>query len=187
MKFMNRGSLHEGEKGLEIHAEAKSDYFIDTMNKIEKNDAPFAYEEMTGDFVVSACVKPEHKANYDAGGIFVLDHSRKWLKLELELTDLGHPSVVSVVTDEASDDCNGERIEGVDRIFLQVVRRGDYWVMHHSLDGKAWKMHRYFRLEMGKTVKVGFEAQSPIGDGSTAAFTEIFRGNKEIKNLRSGL
>jgi uncharacterized protein len=186
MKLMNSGKLIENASSIEIQAFEKTDFFIDKMNRIEKNNAPFAFEEMAGDFVISACVKPELKNNYDAGGIFIMDNEKKWIKLELEKTDLGHPSIVSVVTNEASDDCNGEKMEGTDRIYLQIIRRNDYWVFHHSIDGKIWKMNRYFWLEMRKTVKIGFEAQSPLGDGSKAIFSEIFIGNKEIENLRNG-
>ena len=187
MKFMNDGKLSEFSDGIEIVAGEKSDFFIDKPNGVEKHDAPFAFEEIKGDFVISASVEPEFTENYDAGGIFIMENERRWIKLEFEKTDLGYPSVVSVITDGASDDANGEKMEGVRKLFLQVLRRGDYWVAHYSLDGADWKMVRYFRLPMGETVKAGFEAQSPIGKGAKVKFCDLYIGHKEIVNLRAGI
>ena len=81
-----------------------------------------------------------------------MENSSRWIKLEFEKTDLGYPSIVSVVT-----------------------------------DGADWKMARYFRLPMGKTVKAGFEAQSPIGKGAKVRFRDIYIGRGEIRNLRKGI
>jgi len=186
MQLINSGTYVEMEKGLVITANAKTDFFIDTMNNIEKNNAPFVYKELSGDFVVSACVEPELHTNYDAGGIFIMENERRWAKFELEQTDLAYPSIVSVITNEVSDVCNGEKMEAIKRVYLQVIRRKDYWVFHHSVNGINWKMNRYFRFKMKETIKVGFEVQSPAGNGTKAVFTDICIGRKEIKNLRSG-
>jgi len=186
MEYMNDGRFAEDADGIEIIAAEKTDFFIDKMNGIEKSSAPFAFMEMKGDFVASACVEPEFTEDYDAGGIFIMENDARWIKLEFEKTDLGYPSIVSVITNEASDACNGEKMEGVGKVFLQVVRRDDYWMLHHSLDGEQWKMARYFRLKMSGTVKVGFAAQSPLGKGTKARFTHIYIGQKKIENLRKG-
>ncbi|HWR11372.1 MAG TPA: DUF1349 domain-containing protein [Rectinemataceae bacterium] len=186
MMLMNDGKLTESADGIEIMAAEKTDFFVDTMNGVKKSDAPFVFEEMKGDFVINACVEPSFTDNYDAGGLFILEHDTRWIKLEFEKTDLGYPSVVSVITDGASDDANGEKMEGIEKVFLQVVRRSDYWALHYSLDGKAWKMVRYFRLKMSETLRIGFVAQSPLGKGTKARFTHIYIGRKQIENLRKG-
>lgn len=186
MEYMNDGRFAEDADGIEIIAAEKTDFFIDKMNGMEKSSAPFAFREMKGDFVASACVEPEFTEDYDAGGIFILENDARWIKLEFEKTDLGYPSVVSVITDGASDDANGEKMEGVGKVFLQVVRRNDYWALHYSLDGKAWKMVRYFRLKMSETLRIGFVAQSPLGKGTRVKFSDIHIGQREIGNLRRG-
>ena len=187
MLTMNKAvAISETKDAIEILAPAKTDFFIDQLNGIERNDAPFYYEKRKGDFAVKARVKPGFKKSYDAGGLFVYDTAQKWIKLEFEMTDLGYPSVVSVVTDGASDDANGERMDSREEITLQIVRKGDYWALHYSVDGKKWSMVRYFRLKMKAEVKVGLEAQSPIGGGCAVAFSALKFTETPIKDMRKG-
>jgi uncharacterized protein len=187
MLTMNKASyISETKDGIEIAAPAKTDFFIDERNGIEKSDAPFYYEKRKGDFVMKARVRPEFKKNYDAGGLFVYDSSTKWIKLEFERTDLGYPSVVSVITDKTSDDANGEKMEGAEEVSLQVVRKGDYWVLHYSADGRSWKMVRYFKLKMKEEVKIGLEAQSPLGGGCKVAFSGLKITDNDLKDIRKG-
>jgi uncharacterized protein len=187
MLIVNKAvAVSEDRHGIEIIAPAKCDFFVDSRTGIERADAPFCYEKATGDFVARVKVRPDFKKTYDAGGIFVLDSARKWIKLEFELTDLGYPSVVSVITDGTSDDANGERMDGVEELWLQVVRSGDYWALHHSSDGKKWKMARYFRLKMKQAVRVGLEAQSPVGAGCAVAFSGYKLSPGAVKDLRKG-
>ncbi len=186
MRIMNRAEwISETRDLIEIEAPGKTDFFIDVLGTVEKNDAPFYYETCTGDFTVRTRVTPLFQKTYDAGGILVLDSTQKWIKLEFELTDLGYPSIVSVVTDGVSDDCNGERA-ALESMWLKVARRGDVFALHFSEDGKKWKMSRLFRLKMKKTLKVGIEVQSPRGRGCTACFsTPIFKPEAP-KDLRKG-
>jgi uncharacterized protein len=187
MLTMNKAvAIAETKDTIEIIAPPKCDFFIDSRSGIEKGDAPFYYEKVAGDFAARAWVKPLFKKTYDAGGLFVLDSAKKWIKLEFELTDLGYPSVVSVITDGTSDDANGEKLEGVEEICLQIARSGDYWALHYSLDGKKWKMVRYFRLKTKGSVRVGLEAQSPLGSGCSAAFRGYKVAPGAVKDMRKG-
>ncbi|HUX42940.1 MAG TPA: DUF1349 domain-containing protein [Rectinemataceae bacterium] len=171
MLIMNPAvTISETKDTIEIVAPAESDFFIDPDTGRAKSDAPFYYEKVAGDFIARVIVKPSFKKKYDAGGIFVYDSVSKWIKLEFEMTDLGHPSVVSVVTDASSDDANGEALDKVEAIRLQIARRGDLWALHYSLDGRKWKMVRYFRLKMKAALRVGLEAQSPVGRGCSVEF-----------------
>ncbi len=171
MLTMNRAvTISETKDGIEIIAPAESDFFVDPDSGKERADAPFYYQRVTGDFTARVAVCPAFKKKYDAGGLFVYDSASKWIKLEFEMTDLGHPSVVSVVTDGSSDDANGERLDGVGEIRLQIARKGDLWALHYSLDGRKWKMVRYFRLKMKRALRVGLEAQSPLGRACSVAF-----------------
>jgi regulation of enolase protein 1 (concanavalin A-like superfamily) len=187
MYTMNRAEAVSETKGeIEILAPGNTDFFIDAMSGLEKGDAPFHFERRRGDFAMSAKVRPEFTKKYDAGALFVYDSGRKWIKLAFELTDLGHPSVVSVVTDKDSDDCNGESLEGKEEVSLQIARKGDHWALHYSIDGRKWKMVRYFRLKMKDEVRVGLEAQSPVGRGCKATFRGFKVVQGEIKDMRKG-
>jgi len=186
MNLINKGTYNSRNNTIEIEAYTQTDFFIDYRNNINKHDAPFLYQEVSGDFVAVVCVKPNFRDLYDAGGLFIYEDDSHWIKLEFENTDLGYPSIVSVITNETSDDSNGEKMQGFEEVYLQVIRRNDYWVLHYSIDGKEWKMVRYFRFQMKEEVKVGIEAQSPIGNGTKVIFRELQIGNKEIVNIRNG-
>jgi uncharacterized protein len=178
--------ISETKDCIEIVAPGESDFFIDMQSMKERDNAPFYYEKRKGDFVARVKVRPDFKKSYDAGGLFVYDSGKKWIKLEFELTDLGYPSVVSVVTDKVSDDANGERRDDAAEIWLQIARRGDNWVLHYSDDGKKWKMTRYFSLKMKGEVKVGLEAQSPIGKGCRVEYRGFKVDDNNLKDMRKG-
>ena len=178
--------LSETEDFIEITAPAQSDFFIDELNDLEINNAPFYYVKRRGDFVLSAKVQPQFTKNFDAGGLFIYDLPKKWIKLEFEQTDLGYPSIVSVITDGMSDDCNGERMDGLESVYLQIIRKNDYWMLHYSLNGKKWKFVRYFKLKMKSEVKIGLEAQAPVGKSCKVIFSKIKISENEIINMKKG-
>lgn len=56
---------------------------------------------------------------------------------------------------------------------------------HASTDGRTWQLIRVFGL--GDTApEVGFEAQSPTGDGCTVTFEEIRHHPGLLADLRDG-
>ncbi|MBP7738946.1 MAG: DUF1349 domain-containing protein [Spirochaetes bacterium] len=152
-----------------IEASAGSDFFIDGGTGVAKTNAPFYHREVQGDFVLRCRVQPLFLETYDAGCICAYESPDRWIKLAFERTDLGYESVVTVVTDSTSDDCNGERIEG-ESLWLQIVRKDNMWCLHHSSNGRDWKMSRYFFMEMEKQIRIGLVAQSPVGKGCVVHF-----------------
>ena len=85
-----------------------------------------------------------------------------------------------------SDDANGCNI-AQDEVWLQIVRVGDVFCTHYSLDGETFYMVRLFHLPVEKTVKVGIEAQSPAGEGGLRFYSDITLENRTVKNLRAGI
>lgn len=182
--LMNRGLVQSDEKSkVVLIAPAKTDFFIDMCSDNRSANAPFYYLEREGDFILRARLKSEFSSTYDAGSLFIYGAEDRWIKFAFELTDLGYSSVVAVKTEGVSDDSNGERIEE-DELYLQVVRQGNNWCLHYSVDGKSWKMVRQFRLEMDSAVKAGFSAQSPVGEGTKVVFSEIELLDNCYENIR---
>ena len=95
------------------------------------------------------------------------------------------PAVVSVVTNRISDDCNGP-VRDANNVWFRISRVDDCFAFHYSADGVEYQMVRVFTLPVGKTVKVGFEAQSPMGEGGYRYYSEISLENKRVKNIRAG-
>jgi uncharacterized protein len=187
MELMNKGNLLVGSKdNFTLESFEKTDFFIDMVTHNESSNAPFYNVRRTGDFIIKAKIKPAFKKTYDAGGILIYDTTKKWVKFAFEQTDLGYSSVVSVVTNKVSDDGNGEKIEGIASIWMQVIRKGTNWVLHYSTTGKTWKMVRYFQLSMKPEVRIGIIAQSPLGTGCKVNVSGLIIDENRLLDIRKG-
>jgi regulation of enolase protein 1 (concanavalin A-like superfamily) len=141
-------------------------------------------EPPDADFTLHAHVRIDGAARFDAGVLFVHGDERTWAKLCLERSPGGAPMIVSVVTRGVSDDCNSETIEA-DEAWLRIARRDGAFAFHWSVDGRRWSFVRFFALP-ATSVRVGFEAQSPIGTGCTATFDAISYSPSRLGDLRDG-
>ena len=112
--------------------------------------------------------------------IWADDHH--WAKLSFELSPDHQPTMITVVTRGLSDDCNSIAISGKE-VFLQVARSGNAYVFYSSVDGHEWKILRTFSLDTDRKQIVGFEVQSPAGEGADATFSEIHYSPTKIKNI----
>jgi len=74
-------------------------------------------------------------------------------------------------------DCNGPVMDG-NSVWFQISRVDDCFAFHYSVDGLEYNMVRVFTLPVGQTVKVGFEAQAPMGEGGNRYYSEISIQNK---------
>jgi len=111
---------------------------------------------------------------------------RHWAKFCFEFSPAAEPMVVSVVTRGVSDDANAFTV--TDRtVWLRVSRIDHVYAYHASTDGTTWQLVRVFSL--GDAVsdhRIGFEAQSPTGDGCTATFDQIRFTRERLAELRDG-
>ena len=139
-----------------------------------------------GDFQLSARVTVGFTAQYDAGVLFLWAVEQNWAKFCFEFSPAAQPMVVSVVTREFSDDANAfvvpERT-----VWLRVSRVDRAYAYHASTDSRTWRLVRVFSLGDSVTDhKVGFEAQSPTGDGCAVTFDEIRFTGDRLTDLRDG-
>ncbi len=191
-KWVNESSAEYKDGVLTVYAPAETDYFNSPVKENGAFPEPVAnaslfYTELTGDFVFKTKVELEFKNTYDAAALLVYENENVWAKLALENSDLPcrKPAVVSVVTNRISDDCNGPVMDG-NSVWFQISRVDDCFAFHYSVDGKEYQMVRVFTLPVGKTVKVGFEAQAPMGEGGERYYSEILIENKRVENIRAG-
>ena len=173
------------EDGIKAVATPNSDFFVDPDSNKSVANAPFFYEEVTGDFVLKARVSHDFVSTYDACVLFAFDNERLWAKACFEYTDYGTHSVVTVMTNGRSDDANSVDIEG-NEVWLQLARKGNLFGIHYSIDGKEFRMARLTNLPMGDTIKVGLVAQSPMGEGGDRYFRDIELKRISLKNIRNG-
>jgi regulation of enolase protein 1 (concanavalin A-like superfamily) len=139
-----------------------------------------------GDFQLSARVTVEFAAQFDAGVLLLWVDERHWAKFCFELSPAAEPMVVSVVTRDVSDDANAFVVP--DRsVWLRVSRVEHVYAFHASIDGRTWRLIRVFTL--GDVLighKIGFEAQSPTGDGCVVTFDRIRFASERLVDLRDG-
>ena len=190
-KWLNESQLINQNGETAIVAPGHTDWF---NNPVPANgqlsapvaNAPFYYTDVTGDFVFRAKVRPNFRSVYDACALMVIQDEKLWTKAAFEKSDFGTTAAVCVVTNGVSDDANGCNIDQ-DEVWLQIVRVGDVFCTHYSLDGETFYMVRLFHLPVEKTVKVGIEAQSPAGEGGLRFYSNISLENRTVSNLRAGV
>ncbi len=172
------------EAQLTITSPAKSDWFIDPQGAVKVSNAPALLFPAANPCILSAQVVVDHVATYDAGVLMVYESPSMWAKFCLELSPQGLPTIVSVVTKGVSDDCNAFAVNGP--VYMRLSRLEQAYAFHVSQDGNRWDLIRYFKLEDNRNAQIGFEAQSPIGNGCTASFRDIRFEARLLTELRSG-
>lgn len=111
--------------------------------------------------------------------------SDHWAKLCFEFSPQGRAMVVSVVTNDFSDDVNSTLV-AQDSVHFRIARVGPAWAFHSSADGEHWDFVRLFRLQTELPVQVGFLAQAPLGDRCDARFDRIALSADIPLDLRDG-
>jgi len=187
------GAWSRDEQGpLVATAPAHTDFYVNPGGE-DSADAESMLNAVTflgvppeGDFQLSALVTVDFQAQYDAGVLFLWSDEKHWAKLCFEFSPAAEPMVVSVVTVDRSDDANAFVVD--DRsVGLRMSRVGQVYAFHASTDGKKWQLVRVFSL--GDSVAghtIGFEAQSPTGDGCRVTFDQVHFTRHRLEDLRDG-
>jgi uncharacterized protein len=169
---------------LVVGAPAQTDWFIDPISARAVRTAPLLLGPAPpGDFTCEAHVALDGDALFDAAGLFVYDDDDHWAKLALEVTAAG-PTIVSVVTDVFSDDCNSTALAGTSA-WLRLARVGDAIAFHASDDGGRWDLVRVFRAATAAP-RIGFICQAPTGTGCTGSFEAIAFTSRSLEDIRDG-
>ena len=169
-----------------------SDIFIDPGSDSQLNAesllnaATLLGSAPVGDFQFSARVKVDFASTFDAGALLLWMDERHWAKVCFEYSPTREAMVVSVVNREVADDANAFVVDG-GAIWLRVSRIDNAFAYHASHDGISWQLVRVFILDpQSSDATVGFEAQSPTGDGCAVVFDEIVFSRARLRELRDG-
>ena len=168
---------------IEMVAPKDTNLFNSPNGTFSCENFPFLYDEIEGDFSVKCQMRPEFVSPYDLGSIVVWENRDRWIKFAYENSDVGYPAIVSVVTEQYSDDCNGPEMRGT--VWLQICRRGNTFALHYSKDNKLWNLARIFRLSMASKVCVGLSAQCPAGEQCKVTFWNFEISNTVPENIRN--
>jgi regulation of enolase protein 1 (concanavalin A-like superfamily) len=191
--------VDEATGAVTVSAQPHTDIFIDPANgsvEAGKNTALNAESMLNaatllgdppeGDFQFSARVTAGFVSTFDAGVLLLWLDERRWGKLCFEFSPAGEPMVVSVVCRGVSDDANAFVV--TDRsVWLRVSRVDRVYAYHASLDGETWQLIRVFVLDDETSRdRIGFEGQSPTGEGCSVTFDEIRFLPQRLTDLRDG-
>ena len=169
---------------LVVRAPAQTDWFIDPISARPVRTAPLLLgSPPSGDFTWAAHVVLDGDAMFDAAGLFVYDDDDHWAKLAVEVTAAG-PTLVSVVTDVFSDDCNSI-VLSQSSASLRLARIGAAIAFHASDGGGRWELIRVFR-PASATPRIGFVCQAPTGSGCTGSFDAIAFDARSLSDIRDG-
>ena len=170
---------------LHIVAGPRTDLFLDPAGGPAQLGAPRLMTAVEGDFQLSAYVKADLKATFDAGALVLHATDHTWVKLALERSPQGEAMVVSVVTRGLSDDANGRGVRG-NAVWLRISRIAATCALHASDDGVRWELVRHFAFVGPDGLTAGFLAQSPTGEGCAATFDDLEFAAETLADLRDG-
>jgi len=167
---------------LTITAKAKSDWFVDPFDGTVANSAPILSFAPSADYVLTTRVSVSFKTKWDAGALMLMGDDHHWAKLSFEFSPEGKPTLVTVVTRGLSDDCNSVSLAS-DSVYLRIARSAKTYVFYFSEEGNRWHILRTFSLDTDLPIRVGFESQSPAGNGATAKFSSIAYNTHTTGNI----
>ena len=175
------------QEAIMISSKAETDFFRSPRGAHPKDNAPFLYYPMQGDFSFSARIIANLKKFGDAGGLTIRQNPERWAKICIEKSPSGEINIVSVVTSGYSDDANNELL-GTPDAFLRITRTGSLIGLHYSLDGKIWRFARTFRFEVPKGIPLlaGIHVQSPYSTSCSAVFRKLVYSENTVENFKSG-
>lgn len=180
LSWMNEpASWTIAEQTLHIDVPESADFFQDPAGANVRSSAPFLYCEAEGDFSLTARVDVDMLDAYDSGCIMVMADQENWAKLCFELVNR-IPTIVTVVTRKLSDNCISEKL-GAAKPYLRLLRAGNCFGFHTSLDAVNWTLVRFFSIGAPAKVKIGVVGQCPVGKGTKVRFESF-----EVEMTRIG-
>ena len=170
---------------LSLTAFKGSDLFVGTDATALADSAPRVLFQPKGDFIFSAKVNADFQGLYDGGALLVYSDAAHWAKFLFEMEKPDEFSVTSTVARPGSDN-SSHTLEKTKSVYLKIAHTKDMFVFYTSEDGAKWKYARHFDLKTTAPVKIGFSAQSPMGDKFTATFSDIKFREATFKDFWQG-
>ena len=185
--WINQPNSYTINKGvLKIKATKGTDFFNNPSSTEVAASAPLLHKLIEGDFVAVTKVKPDFSSMWNAVSLMVFIDSLHWIKFAFENSDATGKSIVTVITNNRSDDANGVILDKYDTIWLKMIKKSNVYSMQWSIDGIKYKMARIGVLPQAEKVKVGIEAQCPVGESASHEILSFNIDKRTVKNLRTG-
>jgi regulation of enolase protein 1 (concanavalin A-like superfamily) len=170
---------------IQIEAGEKTDMFRDPNVTYNTDNAPKLFFTPDQNFVLTAGIKHHFASKWDGGAIVLKADNLNWIKFCFEKDYTGQHRVVSVVTNNISDDCNSVAING-DKVFYKIAKADNVITLYYSTNNKKWFLIRHLQFNAKGPLHIGFMAQSPMGKNNKVTFTDITYSNRKIKDPYTG-
>jgi hypothetical protein len=173
---------------LTLASEAKRDNFRDPNGKLSNHTAPVLLAEVDNKkpFTLTARITPTFLKTYDAGTLYIYVKEDLWLKMAMEMDERGKHRMVSVRTIGTSDDNNHDVIEAKS-VYMKISSDTKTVGFYYSLDKKTWQLIRLFKNDYPASIWMGISTQSPLGEGTSAAFEDLSLTQQSISDFRLGV
>lgn len=164
-----------------IEAGEKTDMFRDPNVTYNTDNAPKLLFTPDDNFMLTARIEHKFASKWDGGAIVLKADDLNWIKFCFEKDYTGQHRVVSVVTNNISDDCNSAAISG-DKVYYKICKADNVITLYYSIDSKKWFLVRHLQFNAKGPLKLGFMAQSPTGKSNKVTFSEITYSSRKIKD-----
>ena len=173
MEWFNPPGQWRDEDGVvTITTSPKTDFWRITHYGFIRDDGHFYFQEVSGDFSLSAKISGAYHDLYDQAGLMVRIDERNWLKCGVELVE-GVQQASAVLTRDYSDWSVIPLPSNPSSIWFRIKRSGDALEVSYSLDGADYAMLRLAYFPTAATVKAGLMCASPRGEGFEVVFEDV--------------
>jgi uncharacterized protein len=174
MQWYNQPAQWNGTtEKLTFTVEPGTDYWQVTHYGFERDNGPFSYIEVEGDFEVSVKVTGAYRELFHQAGLMLRIDEKNWIKTGIEFVD-GKQNVSAVVTRDVSDWSVIPRNDSPKSVWLKILRKGDYAEIKFSFDGKNFEMLRLAYFPPKVKVKVGMVAAAPGKLGFPVTISKVW-------------
>ena len=177
--------FEKGNNSFTITAGEKTDMFRDPNVTYNTDNAPKLLFTPGDNFVLTACIQHNFTSKWDGGAIVLKAGNLNWIKFCFEKDYTGQHRVVSVVTNNISDDCNSVAITG-NKVYYKIAKAGNVITLYYSTSGQNWFLVRHLQFNAPGPLQLGFLAQSPTGKSCAVTFSNITYSTKKIVDPYTG-
>ena len=173
MTWYNEPSQWAGDaRQLTLTVEPATDYWRITHYGFIRDNGPFFFQEITGDFEASVRVSGQYTEQFHQAGLMIRLNAINWIKTGIEFVD-GLQQVSAVVTRDVSDWSVVPRTDNPACVWLTLIRKGDYVEISYSFDNQHYSMLRLAYFPPIVAVQIGLVAASPGSDSFTVTFDDF--------------
>lgn len=128
-------------KQLTLTVDADTDFWRTTHYGFIRDNGPFYYQEVTGDFEATVRINGQYTELFHQAGLMIRLDPLNWIKTGIEYVD-GSQQVSAVVTRDVSDWSVVPRTDNPDQVWLKLLRKSDYVEISYSFNQQRYDLLR---------------------------------------------